>query len=345
MILGTLLALAAAGEFEVRPRELPWEDLSPAVFDRRWVLPEPRRAGGLDLLANMRQLSELRFDLVDASGRNYRCLGDLVGASKALGPGSLSSWLDALEGSDQAPFATVRGAIEELLRDEHLAGEDWEPARDHRADGLLLTAPWILRRENTEPWNKLQVRPELEQAAALIRADLATIKAVESDYGVYPANVGSDYEEIYPVDGSYFVGSDPQGRAFSTLKLRFECDLPFPFSSYRTRLNIFNGYDDEGLLRTDIYSTSSDFYWLAGRDVFLPVTDSEGEWVAWILVRHFGFDLDGVPDGARHRREALRGSLGNLKRNSERAFARRLAAGAEPVNEDFLHSVRVLGIR
>ena len=72
---------------------------------------------------------------------------------------------------------------------------------------------------------------------------------------------------------------------------------------------------------TDIYSTSDDFYWLAGRDVYLPVETSDGELVAYLAVRHYGFDLDGVPDKGKNRREALRASLGNLRRKAEAIFA------------------------
>ena len=133
---------------------------------------------------------------------------------------------------------------------------------------------------------------------------------------------------------------------FSTLRISFRCDLPFPFSDYTTRLGILNRFDAANVLSTHIYSTSNDFYWLAGRDVFLPVTTSEGDWVAFLLVRHFGFDLDGVPDRSGHRREALRSSVGNLRRNAERLYRAQQATPRAPRNgPDILGEVRVFGRR
>ena len=41
---------------------------------------------------------------------------------------------------------------------------------------------------------------------------------------------------------------------------------------------------------------------------------------AYLLVRDFGFDLDGIPDGSKQVKEALRSSLGNLKRKADRRF-------------------------
>lgn len=43
--------------------------------------------------------------------------------------------------------------------------------------------------------------------------------------------------------------------------------------------------DDDGHLVTDIYSTSENSYWMAGRDVFVPVTTSAGEFVGMLVAR------------------------------------------------------------
>ena len=107
------------------------------------------------------------------------------------------------------------------------------------------------------------------------------------------------------------------------MRLGFRCNLPFPFSGYTCDLRVLNRLDGDGHLVTDIYSKSKDFHWMAGRDVFIPVRTSDGRWVATLAVRLFGFDLDGVPDRDGHRRAALRGSLGNLKRDAEASFAAR----------------------
>ncbi|MFT7485577.1 MAG: hypothetical protein ACI9F9_001427 [Candidatus Paceibacteria bacterium] len=337
--------VTSPGEVEVPPIELPWKGLTPELFDRRWILPERRKAPGRDLLAEMRSLVDLRFDVELANSRRYRCLGDLVLASQNLALEARKAWYAELEQAAPQLMAERGAALSKLLFDSHLHTPDWKPSKVNKRDGLLFAENWNLKREGA-PWNDVGVAPLMEQAAAIMHADLRSIKTIENDYRAYPMNVGADYEAIYPIAGMHFAGKDPAGKPYSSLTIQFRCDLPFPFSDYTTRLRILNQFDADNVLSTHIYSTSKDFYWLAGRDVFLPVTTSEGKWVSFVLVRHFGFDLDGVPDGADNRREALRGSLGNLKRNSEKLFLKQRASLRGPHNgTEVLGQVRVLGQR
>jgi hypothetical protein len=343
-------------EFEVQPKPLAWSELSPDVFDRKWILPEPRTVPGRDLLSEMRALLAQRFDFEDAGGRRYRSFGDLAAVASSFetfgpnaGDGAIQRerWFGGLERAAPKWMADWGAGLRQLLFDENLHDDRWNPSKERDDDGMLFADSWAMEDESFGPWSGLDVSPLMEQGAALLHADLATIKAVENDYRVYSENVEADYDEIYPVPGSYYLGKDDAKRPFTALTLRFTCDLPFPFSDYSTRLGILNRFDATGVLYTDIYSTSSDFYWLAGRDVFLPVTTSEGEWVAFLLVRHFGFDLDGVPDGADDRRVALGISMGNLKRNAERLWRARLSESKEPVPPEndmqILEKVRVFG--
>lgn len=323
--------LPVGDEFTVPPIARSWRELDAAAFDRRWILPVRGGSSEGDLLLQMRSAVALTFDFEDQRGRRFRNLGDLVEAAQELERIERQAWWEGL--APQAPelFADWGATLGQLILDRRLHTDRWDPSVDHPRDGMLLFGSWDLRGQS-DPWDSLDVRPLMEQGAALLLADLSSIKESENDYRIYPKNVGADYEEIFPLPGTHLVGLDEEGRPFSSLRLRFTCDLPFPFSEYTTLLHILNRYDAEGVLHTDIYSTSPDFHWLAGRDVFLPVETTEGKWVAFLLVRHFGFDLDGVPDGVEDRREALRGSLGNLKRNSERLFAAR-GDGVEPRND------------
>ncbi|MFT5286202.1 MAG: hypothetical protein ACI8TQ_002370 [Planctomycetota bacterium] len=329
--------------FEVLPAQLGWEELSPEVFDRAWILPSSRTTPGRDLLQEMRDLLDVQFDIRHPDGSPLRCFGDVVVAARSMAPEARQGWLAELVQTAPKLIADWGLGMNELLLDEQLQSARWNPSKTNQQDGLLLAETWDMQAEGP-PWNDVGVRPLMEQSAALVFADLASIKAIENDYRAYPQNVGADYEEIFPVDGSYFVGADPTERPFSALTIRFRCDLPFPFSDYSTRLHILNQFDEADVLSTHIYSTSEDFYWLAGRDVFLPVVTSKDKWVAFLLIRHFGFDMDGVPDSSDNRREALRSSVGNLKRNAERTYrAVQLGSGA-PSNElQILKQVRVLG--
>jgi hypothetical protein len=168
----------------------------------------------------------------------------------------------------------------------------------------------------------------VQQGAALVRADVATIKAVENDFPRYPGRPGTSYESIVPIDGSHLRGLDPRSSPFAALRVRFESDLPFPFSTYACDLRILNRLRADGRLVCDIASPSADFYWMAGRDLYLPVVASDGSFQGELVVRLFGFDLRGVPDGDDARRIGLRSSLGSLKREAEALFRARATDGA-----------------
>ena len=352
LLVAAGFALPAA-DFEVKPTPLKWSKITDSAFDSQWALPAVRSTEGRDLLAEMRSLLALRFDFEVPGGQRYQSFGDLAAAAaeirmKSSSPEAaakgLVSWYRDVERAAPKLTNDWGGGMQQLLFDQGLSGTGWDPEDDTDDDGLLFAESWDLEDEPKGPWGDIDVTPLMEQGAAILNADLATIKAVENDYRLYPKHIGEDYEEIFPVEGSYYQGRDDNERPFSLLALRFTCDLPFPFTDYTTDLKLRNRFDSQGVLYTDIYSTSSDFYWLAGRDVYLPIKTTEGDWVAFLLVRHFGFDLDGVPDGADDRRNALRASMGNRKRNAEQAWNAGAVSQEAPKNDmEELDNVRVFG--
>lgn len=326
--------------FEVEPAPLAWERLSPAVFDLAWCLPD--EAPGRDLTREMAALLDVRFDATDRDGRRLRCFGDVAAAARALPPAERRAWFEDLRARAPRFLADWGEGLSQLLLDDQLYADDWDPERDLPRDGLLTADSWSLRDAGPGPWQSAGAEPRVEQLATLVFADLTAIKAAENDYRAYFDNVGAEYEAIHPVDGSYFRGTCPRDNEFAALRLYFASDLPFPFGGYSCDLRILNRVDARGRVVTDIYSTSDDFHYLAGRDVFLPVETSGGDWVAFLLVRCYGFDIDDVPDKPKHRRLALRSSVGNLRRRAEAAFS---ASGGVPRDLDRVPGFRVLGRR
>lgn len=313
-----VLALAFFGEsYAVEPRPLEWAELGPETFDPRWQLPAARRDGGEDLVADIEALVAWRFD--GAPARAPTCLGDLVAASADVEAQNRDEWLDSLEGRFPELFALHGEAFSELLLDERLFSRKWKPKDDHARDGMLLADEgWDLAATGA-PWKRFG-SATVEQGAVLIRADAATLRELENDYRTYPSDVGATYEWIRPLRAGFRTGTDPEGLAFAIVRFGMRNDLPFPFGSYEAE--VFNLYrtDRLGRLVTDVYSLSEDLHWAAGRDVHLPVHTSAGEQVATVIVRLYGFDLDGIPDARRHRRTELRRNFGNLKRKAEARF-------------------------
>lgn len=317
----TVLTFAISAEtpvpFVVEEEAIEWDALDATTFDLNWSLPAAPPDDQPNLLAEMEALAAISFGLLDADGNTIETLGDFLTASRGKDFAQRSTWWNALAEQRPELFTEWGRRLFLICFDDHLVGADWDPEEEHARDGILEGQQWTLGDEAGAPWTDVKTTPTLNQAALWIDADLAAIKQVENDYARYPEHVDADFEEIYPVAGSAWRGRSKERGEFSGLRLYFRCDLPFPFSDYECDLRMLNRRDERGRLVTDIYSTSSDFHWLAGRDVFVPLKTSSGSSAGYLLVRVYGFDLEGVPDRDHHRMRALRASLGNLKRRAE----------------------------
>jgi hypothetical protein len=329
-----LTALLLASEVvRIEPRTASWEELAREVFEPAWILPEDlplaRGEKGLALVleAELPRLLALVAEPSASDPGAPRSFGDLVATGRGLERAALAALLARFERAQPELAGTLAPLARELLLDAGLRGKGWDPERDRDDDGILLARPLTLAGAESAPWRDLGGSRLVQQGAALVRADVAAIKAVENDFPRYPGRPGTSYESIVPVLGSYLRGLDATGRAFAALRVRFESDLPFPFSGYECDLRILNRVRADGRLACDIASPSRDFYWMAGRDLFLPVRASDGSWQGELVVRLFGFDLRGVPDGDDARRAGLRGSLGSLKREAEELFRARSTNG------------------
>lgn len=325
--------------FEVEPKPLPWSELSPAKFDLAWSVPETRTGSGPDLVEELRALLALRFE-AEVDGITFRAFGDVAQAARGLDDDTRSALIDRLIGQ-AAELAGHERAMRELLLEEKINSSRWDPDDGEKDDGLYLVDSWILGEEPGSPWSDLDDDARVEQGAAIVWGDLAAYKAAENDFTEYPSHVGSSYESIRPVRGSYYRGVDESGEPFAKISIDHHADLPWPFGSYKCRVHSLTRVGEKGDVLTDVYSTSSDFHWLAGRDVFLELRTSADEPVAILVVRLYGFDLDGVPDGTSDRRAALRSSLGNLKLSAERRFRER--GGEMPPEPLAIPEFQVLG--
>ncbi len=335
LLLGISTLLPAASP--VTPREVPWTRAKER-FDVAWILPDARVPAGeetVDLLAAMKALHAQRFPAKsDADVPAWtQSFGDILQALRADGTGDAAAIrrMRKLRAARPDVWKQVRTWLPQLVRDDLLTSGDWDPDDDEDDDGVFMGEPFDRDDLSAPAWRKPGGTSDVHQAACLMWCDLAALKEAENDYAAYPDHVGADYDEIWAFPDSYVCGVDEDQRPFSALKIRFVQDLPFPYSNFRCDLSILNRVDDDGHVRCDIHSKSSDFYWLAGQDAYLPVRASDGAFVALLVVRVYGFDLRSVPDGDGARQTALRGSLGNLKRRAEALYA---ARGGEPICVD-----------
>jgi hypothetical protein len=331
LLLAQVVARPVAEVRELAPRAASWDEMARSVLDPRWILPS-------DLpLADERGVAWLLEDelprrvalLVPPSVEDPtapRSFGDLAARARGADAQTIEALLERTRKSQPALWEALAPFAKELLRDERLRAEAWDPEEDRGNDGLFLARPLTLAGRRDAPWSALSGSRLVQQGAALVYADLEAIKAAENDFTTYRARPGTSYERIFAREESHLRGLDPEGRPFAALGLFFESDLPFPFGSYECELGILNRVRADGRIACDILSTSADFHWMAGRDLFVPVRASDDTWQGTLVVRLFGFDLRDVPDGDEARRAGLRTSLGSLKREGEAAF--RTSGGA-----------------
>ena len=330
-MLGPLLLVLQAARVE--PRAASWDELAREVFDPAWILPAglalaPGEQGlALELEVELARVLALVAEPSAADPAAPRSFGDLVAASRGLERADTEVLMARVARAQPELWRALAPVTSELLLDEGLHARGWDPEQDRADDGLFLARPLTLAGVAATPWKEQRGSRLVQQGAALVRADLVTIKAVENDFPRYPGRPGTSYESIVPVAGAHLRGLDPEGRPFAALRVRFESDLPFPFSGYACDLRILNRVRADGRVACDIASPSRDFHWMAGRDLFLPVSASDGSFQGELVVRLFGFDLRGVPDGDDARRAGLRSSLGSLKREAEALFRERGARG------------------
>lgn len=327
-MLFALLAVAAApappqDSALVTPRVVSEAELRGRGFDTAWEFPRHRPNGtaypGVAFEeANFRLV---RAPLVPASaGTPAIWLGDLVREmeagnwSKDASKRVLSRVEDALSKDD---FERVR----HILSAWDLYGKSWSPRKSSQRHGMHFGPSWEFKK--TE-WPEAKADREVEQIAQIVLADLAAIKAAEADYAGYWKHRKHDWEEIeVDLKSAFQVRNEKGGLLAASLDIDFEFDLPFPFSTAEFHLHTLNRLLEDGRPVLYLHGTGDDLHWLAGYDVYEPIYDGKGEWVGTMMVRIFGLDIDGVPDGRGDRHDNLRGQFGNLRRDAERLFQAR----------------------
>lgn len=317
-----------------------------ARFPPAWRLPRADRAG--KALPNtlfeesmIRLSTEVLAAADPATGRPPLLLGDLLARSAAAArAGSKEAARKELvlileEAEARVPAARwpeVRALVD--LRD--FVSPKWDPDDSGERAGFLLGPTWEMP---DELWPSHEGSREVEQCAVFMAADLASIKACESDFSRYFQYVGNDYLRVAPVASSYYFVA-PEGEPISargllctsalSFSVDFRNDLPFPFGSFELRLHYLSGLDETGRPRTWVYSDSEAFHWLAGCDLYEPVLDGAGNFVGTLVIRQAGLDLDGVPDRSANRQAGMRMALGGLRRDAEAHYRARSGAAFFP---------------
>ncbi len=314
----------------VQPRMVSVEELRGRGFAKDWEFPR-FKADGKPYPG--KQFEDSCFGLATKplvaaqGGQPELWLGDLL---KDL---HKAKWTKS---ASKEALAKVKGHVskadyerlEELLTAYDLYGKKWNPRKGGQEHGMHFGDEWEFKKSE---WRHAKADREVEQIAQLIVADLHAIKQTEADYQGYWNHVKHDWERIEVHHDQFMVVMDANDKqSMSSTTVDFEFDLPFPFSTAEFRMFTLSRMLDDGSPILYLFASGDDLHWLAGYDVYHPVRDRDGNWVGTMMVRVFGLDLDGVPDGRGDRHDNLRGQFGNLRRGAEKLFASRNRGKTKP---------------
>ena len=346
LLLAFAPALTAQDDvFVLEARTVSREAFERDHYDPSKALPWPERGHADCLASRMRALIDRRWEGDDVP-KFARSFGDMLAALHRLRdkPKAQRVVLGRIERELGDDWAEVGDALTRLGIDHGVFADDWKPGGYEVGDGMLMGSSLQLGQAPMPAWREVGGSQAVHQAATVVFADLRALEAAEHDYVRCYDYVDNSYEFIYPVEGSLVRNAADADAPFVGLDLKMRSDLPFPFSHYDCTLSIGKTLDADGHLDSGNYADSEDFYWIASRYVDLPVRDADGAFVAMVVVRLFGMDLDGVPDGDSDRRSGMRSLLGNIKRVAEELHAAR-DPDDEPVVEGAIPSVPVRGRR
>jgi hypothetical protein len=314
----------------IQPRAVSEAELRGRGFAEDWEFPR-FKADGKPYPGKLFEDSCFRLarqPLVKAEGgRGEIWLGDLL---KDLHKANWS------KSASKDALAKVKGKVskadyetlKDLLTAYDLYGKKWNPRKGGQEHGMFFGEEWEFKKSE---WTHAKADREVEQIAQLIVADLHAIKQTEADYQAYWDHTKHDWERIEVLPNQLMVVTDKeQKQLMSSATIDFEFDLPFPFSTAEFRMFTLTRMLDDGSPILYLFATGDDLHWLAGYDVYEPVRDRDGNWVGTMMIRVFGLDIDGVPDGRGDRHDNLRGQFGNLRRGAEKLFANRNRGKVKP---------------
>ena len=326
------------------PVLITWKELSTKYFDFDRVIPSPqkeeltfvrgllqkREITTVDLPRFMKNFTQKTFTdpKYKANEEWVKSFGNIINEFK-LAKGNqrqTEKLINQLKKQYPLIYKELDPYLVQLVRDDFLYSTKWDPYKDEsvkglKNDGILFVDHWYMKKNPNRHnrWNQNLGEHKVYQGAAILYADVQTIKEMEKDYAKYFSQVGQDYLEVYPVMNSYFYGLDPRGNEFLRMELFLRNDLPFPYESASYIMNILEHYDNEDYLLADYYSSNQeDLNWMAGRDTYIPIKTTQGKLVGNMIVTVLDFDIKNVPERDIDRIVSMKAGLGNMKRISEK---------------------------
>jgi len=218
----------------------------------------------------------------------------------------------------------VRDFLPEWARDDFLYSDAWTPQRTGRParadnDGILERPPFLLATSPGEPvdpaGDEQDPQRKIYQAAAPIYASLEDLFAAEQDFGTYYRQAGANYREVFPLEGSYFTGTDPAGSPFLLYDVSY-FQRPLPLWNLRFKLRQML-HRPGGRWQMENRLIEGDMHYLRLRIFYDPIRTLDGRRIGYVKTEWMDVDIRGLPDRDADRQAGVRGDVGNIKRMAE----------------------------
>jgi len=278
----------------------------------------------VDLSEQVPRWLALRFD-----GEAYRApepwmrsTGDILEAfHKTRGAArAQEALLEQLETRAPRVWAEVRDFLPEWARDDYLYSGAWTPQKTGKPgkaenDGILERPAFLLAPSAGAGGEGSGDGRKVYQASAPIYASLEELFAAENDFGTYHRQAGANYREVFPLEGTYFAGTDPAGSPFLLYDVSY-FQKPLPLWNLRFQLRQFL-HRDRDRWQMENRLLGGDMNRLRLRIFYDPIRTTDGQVIGHVKTEWLDVDIDGLPDGDSDRQMGTRGDVGNIKRMAE----------------------------
>ena len=224
--------------------------------------------------------------------------------------------------SQYAPiWEEIKDFLPGWIQDTFLYSPKWNPYERGSPetadnDGILDRPPFLLRAGlQREGFVSPPKDRKIYQACAPIYAPLETIFMVENGFRDYPRQVGSNYQEVYPLKDAYFTGKDPGGNPFVLFDVAFK-QKPFSPVTLRFVLRQFIHFE-AGRWVMENQLVEGDMNYLRLKIFYDPIITTEGRVIGYVKTELMDIDIRNIPDGDKDRIAGVRGDVGNIKLFSE----------------------------
>lgn len=243
-----------------------------------------------------------------------------------------------------APWASDESdVLDQLAREASFRSAEWRANPSDAQDGFyVMQAPTKISVNAVEPWGSTRCDREVYQVATALflrqggaraldpERVIASLKSVEKNLASYKRLRGLQhpYTDVHLASEPprFVLGPDLERPLFLAWSMACEVKMPASVLDLGFVLHLREGFDEEGYMITETYSSDDQFCTNAGRDTYIPVYDAEQGLRCLLMVTTHCLDLKGYGRGKDNQRTRVTTILeyqGSLKYYAEEAYGER----------------------